>query len=486
MKIRTFIPALLAASLAAVGGGFALVMPRLIVSGSPERSLAILRKQAALIQKAYAVIVRDQEQALDRLTRNPFPKTAQDQFALFKSLNLDGETEGVALYGSDKNIRLWFGRVVNLEPLLAGNPPPLTPSFRPKQILVRDPASSVLSLVVRLDSGAVLVIHRLLAFSPEFRSAYVDEYGFLSARLRRNATVDFWDFRENLLDYERLFSGNRDEFIGTPRLPEEAPSILLFPLRTAEGRITATVSLRPPSTAANRRAVRDMLAFFSLASLALALLLAMIAGLVEWRALRQRRPEAVIASMLGLIVFRAVFFPLARLEPASSSPLFSPDQAGFLSWADLTGSPMEIFLTALTLFGLAAGLTHLFAGRLKRPGFARAALLLPPFLLSACVWVIEKTAVHSNISLLRFEPSAPFLLLHASILLFSGAALWPALAIFRTAFEHRKGSAVPVAAYAAGSGLVLFLLGPADELSSAALALGLGLAAAWAAGIFPR
>jgi len=484
VKRRPFVPALAVAALAAVVGLLALVLPALVVSGSPDKSLDILRKQKSLIQKAYAVIGRDQEQALDRLTRGLFPKTAQDQYALFKSLNLDIETEGVALYGPDKKILLWLGRVVDLEPLISGSPPALTPSFRPKQVLVRDRASSVLSLIVRLESGAVLVLHRLLAFIPEFRSANLDEYGFLSTRLRRNATVDFWDFRESLFEYERLFSSDRDEFLGTPRWPENAPSIL-FPLRTAEGRIIATVNLRSPSAFAHRRALREALVFSALSALALAILLFLIGGIAGSPSFRNRHPAAAV-FFPGLIAFRAVFFPLSRLGPASSSPLFSPDQAGFMSWGDLTRSPMEILLTALCLFALSAGLTHFLSGRFKGPAFGRIALILPPLLVAGCVRGIEKLTVHANVPLLRFEPTGPFLLLHAAILFLLAAALWPSIALFRTALKEGRNPAMRTVAFTVFSAFALILLRPAEAFSGAALAAGLGLAAVWSVPVLSR
>ncbi|MHB8054298.1 MAG: hypothetical protein ACYDH3_03520, partial [Candidatus Aminicenantales bacterium] len=212
MKRPAFTPAVAAAGLALAAGLAALILPGLVISGDSNKTVDVLRNRARAIQQAYAALASNQEKTLDALTRDSFPKSAAGQFELFRSLNLNPETEGVALYAPDKKLRLWLGRVANLEPFFSGTPPPLTPSFRPKQIVVRDGASSVLTLLVRTESGSVLAVHRLLAFRPEFKSAYLNEYGFLRPRLRRNATIDYWDFREDLSSYERLFTGHQDEF----------------------------------------------------------------------------------------------------------------------------------------------------------------------------------------------------------------------------------------------------------------------------------
>ncbi|MCX6565308.1 MAG: HAMP domain-containing sensor histidine kinase [Candidatus Aminicenantes bacterium] len=484
MKRKSFYPAVAAAALAVVGGLFALILPRPVISGNAEKNLDILRNKARLIQRSYAALASEQEQTLDRLTRGSFPKTAAEQFSLFKSIGLDPETEGVALYDSAKKLRLWLGRAVNLETVFSGTSPPLTPSFRPKQIVVRDRASSVLSLLVRLESGDVLVMHHLLAFTPEFQSPYLDEYGFLPVRVRRNAVIDYWDFREDLSSFERLFSGHQDEFIATPRSPDEVPS-LLFPLRTSEGRITATVNLRSPSPASRRLALREALAFSALAALAAALFLFLIGCLFVSAFFRDRRPESAAIFFFSLTAFRAVFFPLSRLGPAVSSPLFSPDRAGFASWGGLTRSPFEIFLTALTLFGLSAGLTHFLSGR---AGSSRSRwtlwnisrLLCPPLLIAGCIWGIERLVFNSNIHLLRFVPTVPFFLLHAAIFLLLAATAVPAFVIVKKTFDHGRLPAWSIPAYAVVSALLLIAFRPSTPIRALIPAAALGFTAAGA------
>ncbi|MHB8054353.1 MAG: sensor histidine kinase, partial [Candidatus Aminicenantales bacterium] len=311
---------------------------------------------------------------------------------------------------------------------------------------------------------------------PEFKSAYLNEYGFLRPRLRRNATIDYWDFREDLSSYERLFTGHQDEFFAMPRSADGVPS-LLVPLRTGEGRITATVNLRSPAPAARRHALREILAFGALTALASALFLFLLGSLFVPSFYRDRRPASAVVAVAALIAFRAVIFPLSRLGPAATSPLFSPDRAGFASWGDLTRSPFEIFLTALVLFGLAIGLTHI----LTFPRASKRTVLLlfvPPLLLAGATTVIERLVVHSNIHLLRFIPSVPLFLLHASILLFVAAAVVPSMVVLKKTFDRRNGALPLIFALTAATAILLFLLRPSAPLRNLALAAGLGLAAA--------
>ncbi len=79
MRRKAFRPALAAAILATAGGFLALVLPPpLVVSGSAERNLDILRKRPGSSSASYASLARTQEQTLDRLTRTSFPRAPRD------------------------------------------------------------------------------------------------------------------------------------------------------------------------------------------------------------------------------------------------------------------------------------------------------------------------------------------------------------------------------------------------------------------------
>ena len=458
-----------AAAVSAVSAGLlSLLVPRLLTARYDDRSLNTLRNRAVAIQKAFAALSRDVEQNLDALTRRPWPASIERQFGRLRALGLDPNIEGAAIYGADKRLRLWIGRAFNLEDLWAGPAAALTPSARPKMILFRDKASSVLALVHKTEEGDIIAVYRLLAFSPDLRSSYIQEFSFLAPRLRSRAQVEFLDFREDISGFERIFALNRDEYLGWPRLQGEVQS-LFFPLRTSEGRIVAHVSLNSPTRTAMRRGYRD--AFLLAAHLAAALALILLAAsLVAHPAFRSRRLPPALFLLLILASFRGVFFPLSRLGPAGALRLFSPAKAAFLSWGRLTGSPADIFLTGLTLFaGALLAAFYLWPERKRSKGAGRlpifktaaaaGSLVLPPFLLSAVENVVARLVVHSNINLLRFELTSTFLVLQASLLFIAGGALLLSLTILRksrTAFLHPS---YPVIILAAAEAALLVLGG---------------------------
>ena len=486
MKRPGLLPAAIAAAAAGVCGLLALGLPGLIVSSDSEKSLEALRDRVRTIQRAYATLARDQEQTLDRLTRAGFPKTTPDQFARFKSLGLDPEIEGVALYTPQKRLHLWLGRAVNMETLFSGSTPVLTPSFRPKQVVIQEKnkSTSVLSILVKLESGQIVVLHRLLAFAPEFQSAYVQEYGFLPPRWRKNALIDFWDFREDLSTFERFFSGHKDEYVGRPRLQGNVPSIV-FPLRTAEGRIIATVNLRSPAPAAHRQAMRESLIAIALAIAAMALILFILGMSFQPSFRRERRPVTGASVLFALLALRAVFLPFGNFSLAGSSSVFSPALAGFVSLGNLTRSPFDIFLTAVVLLGLSVGATFFFsrpetssATLPQRPIRRNALLALPPILFAGFGWFVERVIAHANIRLLRFEPTWTFLLLHLAILFLFAAAAVPSFTGLKRVFGRNSRAAAPLLILLVFEGLLLLLSGRTSPGRAAVEAAGLVLFAA--------
>jgi signal transduction histidine kinase/type II secretory pathway pseudopilin PulG len=467
LKRSGFFPAAVAAAAAGVCGLLALGLPSLLVSSDSEKSLGALRDRVQTIQRAYAALARDQELALDRLTRRTFPKSTPDQFARLKSLGFDPEIEGVSIYTPEKRLHLWLGRAVNLESLFSGPSPVLTPSFRPKQVVIREKnnSTSVLSILVKLESGQIVILHRLLAFTPEFQSAYVREYGFLPPRWRKNALIDFWDFREDLTAFERFFAGHKDEYIGRPRLQGNVPSIV-FPLRTAEGRITATVNLRSPAPAARRQAMREFLVAITLAISALALIL-FILGMCRHSSFRRDyRPTAGALVLLALLALRVVFLPFGNIGLTGSSPIFSPAQAGFVALGNLTRSPFDIFLTAVILLGVSAGATFFFSKRSLLSAFSpkrtlqkNALLALPPILFAGFGLFVERLIAHANVRLLRFEPTGTFILLHLAILALFAAAAVPGFVVLKRMFGRTSRAAFSLPILLVFEGIMLFVSG---------------------------
>jgi signal transduction histidine kinase len=421
-------------------GLLAVVVPRLLTTRYDERSLKTLRSRVVAIQKEFASLARATEQKLDALTRRPLPAAAEAQFRRLKDLDLNPDVEGAGLYGADKRLRLWLGQVVNLEDLFWGPTPALTPSARPKMILLREKASSVLALIHKTEAQEIVVVYRLLAFSPELRSPSLAEYSFLPSRLQKRARVEFLDFREDITGFERIFALNKDEYLGQPRLQGEVQS-LIFPLRTQEGRIIAHISLNSPTRTATRLAARD--SFLLATHLAAAAALVFLAlALVGGPAFRERRFGPALVLIVILAAFRALFFPLSRLGPASALRFFSPGQAGFVSVGRLTSSPADIFLTSFVLFAAALLAGFYTAPRRSSVGGGgrtaldpriRAGLILSlaPVLLVAVRGILTRLVTHANINFLRFEISAPFLLLQASLFFLAAGVFVLILILFR-------------------------------------------------------
>jgi signal transduction histidine kinase len=419
-----------AAAAGALCGLLAFAVPLLLTTRSPERDLTTLRARAKAIQREFAALAREVEQNLDALTRRSLPASTEGRFRRLEDLRLDQDVEGAALYGPDKRLKLWIGRVFNLEDLMSGPSPELTPSARPKMLLVRDIASSDLALVHQTEEGDVVVVYRLLDFSPELRSAYIQEYSFLPPRLRSRAHLGFLDFSEDISGFERIFARSRDEYIGQSQLQSEVQS-LIFPLRTAEGRIVAHVSLNSQTRQALKKAYRD--GFLLAAGLAFAVSLVLFSiSVLGWPSFRARRAAPALALIAALAAFRGLFLLLSRLRTAGILGFFSPARAGFISFGWLTSSPADLFLTGLVFVALAllaadyvwprtrttdGGSRSLVRSAAWIPGVAAA-----PFLVAGVGWLTARLVENSSLNLLRFDITAAFLAVQAS-LLFAGAGV---------------------------------------------------------------
>ena len=464
---RALRKAALGGTLAAViCGWLAVLAPVLRTTRYEERSLENLRSQAVAIQKEFAALSRLAERRLDALTRPPFPAAPEGQFRRLKDLGLDPDVEGAALYGTDRRLRLWLGRVLNLEDMFLGPDPALTPSARPKMVLVHDKASDLLALVHKTESQDIVVVYRLLAFVPELRSSYVKEYSFLPPRLQRGAHLSFWDFREDITVFERFFALNKDEYVGQPRLQTEVQS-LFFPLRNQEGRILAHVSLNSPTRAAIRLATRD--GFLFAAHLAAAVALVFLGlSLVGGTAFRARRAWPGAALLVVLAAFRFLFFPLSRLGPAKAFRVFSSAQAGFISLGRLTSSPADIFLTSLLWLAVAAlaavyiipERAGLPAGGRRRAGLRIAAgipFAAAPFLLAAFGEFLRRLVTHASLNLVRLDFSFVSLLLLASVFFALSGTVLLLAASFRKG-RRAFGTPGPPAGLLAVSTTAVFLL----------------------------
>lgn len=410
------------------------VLPGLLARDYDRQSLERIRRQAETIKKEFAGLLKDQNQKLRQAAGQRWPETTELRFQLFKRLNLDPETEGIAAFSEDGRLELWLGNVLNLEEAVPKGISDAVLQKFGQTLLIKDKASSYLVSLHWVNAQTLLVLYRLLAFIPKFQSPYLEDYHFIPARLRTNCTLDYFDFREDVSGFDKLFSRHRDEYVGQPSLKGAIQSIT-FPLRNERDQVIARVMLRSPARAEFLASRRESLLLFFYAFIAAALvaLVGILAGRPGVRRDRRLIPGlAVIGLVAGL---RALAFPWSRLAKVQDLALFSPTIAGFFSFGDLTKSPADIFLSAAATFAILAGLAYYVRRPDKAPREpARtgpgALPLIPAFAGSAVLLfgvqaLASKTALHSSLNLLKFGISGPFILLHLSLaLVLAGSGLF--------------------------------------------------------------
>ena len=424
--------------------GLSLFLPGALSARYYQKSLGLLRRQAQTIRKEFSGILRDEGLKLRRAAAQDWPETTELRFGLFKNLRLDPETEGVAAYTEDGKLTLWLGNVLNLEEAVPGGISNVAIQQFGQTLLINDKASSYLVSLHWVNEQTLLVLYRLLAFIPQFKSPYLQDYQVLNPGLRENWDIDYYDFREDVSGFERIFSQHKDEYIGQPNLQREILS-LVFPLRNERSQILAKVSLRSPSVAAFRMAWKEtlLIAFYILSAFSLLLFLFFLCRRPSIR--RERKVWPGLAALSVLIGLRLAFFALGRLGTVQSLPFFSPALAAFPSLGNLTQSPGDIMFTSLAVSAVLAGL----AFYIRKPGLERknpqspassAVVLAIVFAFSAALLLGAQTlcarlAQNSSLNLLKFNLTGTFLLLHVSMALFIAACALFITALLKSAAE---------------------------------------------------
>ncbi len=457
-----------AAAVAAVLAGLLLAaasfLPGRLVGGNPSNDLALLRREAWDIRRAFDAVSESLMRRRDALAAAAFPEIREEAFRRFRALSLDTEIEGVALLDAAARPVLWRGDVADLRPSLnvAEGARAEIPSGT---FLVKDKASARLVLLRPIDAGRIVAHFRRLAFSPRLRSSSLPEYHFLSADILRKSRVDFWDFQDDVALFEKIFSGTGDDYTGSAAAAQPGRT-LFFPLRGESGRILATVTLTTPSAALRQARLAGglLLAFALVLIAALGLGLAALAGSRR----RPRRDSLLRGAAAGLLVIglRIAGLILARLQPFVGWEIFSPAKGSFRSVGGLTQSPADIALTALALFSLVGLLAFPLLRRLAVPGGKPKApvgiflSLAATAAAVACVAAFQELAgrlvVNASVNLFRFEFTASFILLHAGLFLFLGGALVFSFTALRAAVRFAPGRLVPaLLVVLGGAGAVL-------------------------------
>lgn len=434
MKKNRFVFAgLLLAAAALVFLILSFVLPLLTSVSYYQKTPGQLRSQKKTIQDEFNALLTELQQKKSLAASFPFSEEKDEVFRLLKRLNLDTEREGVAFYTREGKLTLWLGNVVDFlnSPLTAENTSSI--SHRSSFIINDEKASVYLAAVEKTESGGLMVFYRLLAFIPRFKTTYLKDYHFLKPKLLNYSAIQYWDFRDDVSGFERLFSRHHDEYFGQPG-PRNESRTLLFPLRNEEKKIVATVTLSAPSLPAKTTVQRDNLLLFFYILLSIALLSLLLYFLQSPSFFTAPKFFPVLIGIVILIGLRLILFPLSQLEKVRSLSIFSPSPASFFSLGEFTKSPADIFLTALFLFLIAACLTLYSRPLFKMP---KKRLVWPLSLVVDIACVIAavfflfifqeflfRLVTNSNVNLLRFTPRLPFLLLHLSLLFFFGVCIF--------------------------------------------------------------
>ncbi|MGZ7046564.1 MAG: hypothetical protein ACXVJK_09570, partial [Candidatus Aminicenantales bacterium] len=247
-----------AGALALIIALLSLILPGFIARNFDQKSLASLKNESQTVRREFARLLAAFESRKSRFAAAPLPAVPEVYFSLFKKAGLDTGTEGVALTNGEGNPVIWYGNVISLIDLVPAD------SFKTLKaqsaaFLIRSKSSVYLvSLEPRGADGSLLAHFKLLAFIPLFQSSYILESHALQPAFHTEFDIDYWDFKQDVSGFEKLFARHNDGFAGQPRQENEIQT-LFFPLRNEAGRILATVTLSSPSLTSKLTRVRESL-----------------------------------------------------------------------------------------------------------------------------------------------------------------------------------------------------------------------------------
>jgi signal transduction histidine kinase len=443
------------------------ILPSLLLSHYYDRSLNQLKNRAESIKRDFSDTLAKLIDTKNRVMESPFPDTSEDLFALFKRLNFDPELEGISYCDEMGYPILWMGNIIDLNSIDRRDGKGYSFQQEDSSLLIQNKASLYLVLVKQIPNREYIVIFRLIAFLPQFKTPYLQEYHFLDRKLLRNSIIEYYDFRDDVSGLERMFSRHKDEYVGEPGLQGEIQTII-FPLRNENNKIIAQVNLSSASRTSKIADIRERILLFSYILLGLSLVSFLISQVMSPSFAKERKFLPGLLIILTLGGLRLIFFPLGNLEKIQSLPIFSPSSAGFLSIGNFTRSPADIFLTTFFLF-LVFGCVLFYAQKyiLRAKNKSNLPLSLLANISSVTISLallyllqvfIERVAYHSNLNILGFSFKPCFFLLHLSIffvfLIFGLVSFW----LFRWALSFYPRFAISLSILVLGFGLFIIIL----------------------------
>ncbi len=402
-----------------------LAYPILISSNYNQKSFDRLRNKSHAIKTEFSSIINQVLSKHDILDSTALPDEEERIFTFLEKFQINKNKEGIAYYDASKQLKIWDGKVIDVRQILFSD---INGYYREKQtFLIKDKASVYVVSVNTNNKGHSVVFYYLLAFLPQFKAQYLQEHHFLKNHLMADCKIDYWDFRDDISGFERIFKKYNDEYIGQPRLQNEIQT-MFFPLRNEQGHIMATITLSsPPLTSIISTQKQNLwLGFYLLSILSLILLLIYIIRR-SWISKEFNLVQKITVIVI-MIAIRLIFLPVSGLGPVQSLTIFSPDSASFICLANLTKSPADIFLTSLLLASLLVFLLSLFNKSIKtktRKASAPLSIMLSflssvisVFLIFLLHQLLYRLAFNAKQALLRVSLQPSFILLHISIILF--------------------------------------------------------------------
>ncbi|UCE42131.1 MAG: ATP-binding protein [Candidatus Aminicenantes bacterium] len=468
MRKRFFIAFALGVALSVFLYLLSFFLPSLLLSRYYDRSLNQLKNTAESIKKDFTHVLEKLNSTKNRVMESPIPNTSEDLFAFFKRLNLNPEKEGICYCNELGYPILWIGNIIDLNIIDRRDRRGYSFQQEESSHLVRNKASVYLVLVKQIPNKEYIVFFQLIAFLPQFKTPYLQEYHFLNKKLMQNSIIEYYDFRDDVSGLERIFSRHKDEYVGEPGLQGEIQTII-FPLRNEDDRIIAQVNLSSASRTSKIADIRERILLFSYILLGLSLVSLLIFLVKSPSFAKERKFLPGLLIMLTLGGLRLIFFPLGNLEKIQSMPIFSPSSAGFLSMGNFTRSPADIFLTALVLFFIFCCVLfyaqkHILGDKIKInlllsliANISSVAISL--VLLTLFQAFLTRVSYHSNLNILGFSLKPSFLLLHLSIFLVFFIFVLVSFSLFRWALRFFSHFVLTLSILSGGFVLFIFILG---------------------------
>ncbi|MGB9906926.1 MAG: sensor histidine kinase [Candidatus Saccharicenans sp.] len=411
---------------------------------SEPDTLAGLRKNAASIKDDFSRLVSLLEKRRSYFEQPLSGYQPEKVFDFFRKAALETEVEGVAWLEQDLTPRLWLGSVTNLKNQL-NDWPEGSAKLQAGSFIIQDRASYYLVKLIAWPGHGYLALFELLAFQPQFQSAYVREFNRLKSIGRSGADISFWPHDQDTEALGRFFSRTQDEYL-SQQAEETEIRTLYFPLRNEQGQILATVTLNSLQLQRQRIALPGLIRI-----LAIILAILSFSLITTWlyRSRFQNSWSPGITWLLilaGLIIIRVHLGLLARNYPASSWPIFNAQTLGLNSPLGLAASPAEISLSCLLFFILMYVSLKIFAPQnlwmeqiertfTSSPRKRMAGLILlasgSALAIFILTWFIKRVVANCNLNLLSFPFTAASLLIYLSLFLALASLLLPVILFSR-------------------------------------------------------